>query len=50
MKVQKKLPARLQLIQVSSTDDLLPVIRKVLRDNPEAVAQLKAGEEKLLAF
>ena len=45
-----KIAEKLQLIQVSSSDDLLPVIRKVLSDNPGAVAELKAGEDKVLGF
>lgn len=41
---------KLQLLQVSSSDDLLPVVQKVLSDNPKAVDELKAGEDKVIGF
>jgi len=46
----EKIAEKLQLTQVSSGDDLIPVVRKVLSDNPAAVADLKAGEDKVLGF
>jgi aspartyl-tRNA(Asn)/glutamyl-tRNA(Gln) amidotransferase subunit B len=45
-----KIAEKLQLTQVSSSDDLIPIVRKILSDNPSAVADLKAGEDKVLGF
>jgi aspartyl-tRNA(Asn)/glutamyl-tRNA(Gln) amidotransferase subunit B len=45
-----KIAERLDLIQVSSSDDLLPIIKQVLSDNPEAVSDLKTGEDKVLGY
>lgn len=45
-----KIADRLDLIQVSSSDDLLPIIKQVLSDNPEAVSDLKTGEDKVLGY
>jgi aspartyl-tRNA(Asn)/glutamyl-tRNA(Gln) amidotransferase subunit B len=41
---------RLKLVQVSNVDDLLPVVKKVIADNPDAVVDLKAGQEKAIGY
>lgn len=41
---------KLGLRQVSDLSALLPVIEKVLADNPAQLAELKSGKEKLMGF
>ena len=41
---------KLALIQVSTSEDLVPLIKKVLEENPSAVTDLIAGEEKVLGY
>lgn len=36
--------------QLSSKEDILPIIEKVLSDNPEAVAAVKAGKSQTIGF
>ena len=38
------------LLQQNSEDDLVPVVEKILADNPEVVAEYKAGKEASLKF
>lgn len=38
------------LVQISDTDTLLPIIDKILADNPEQVEAFLAGKEKVLGF
>jgi aspartyl-tRNA(Asn)/glutamyl-tRNA(Gln) amidotransferase subunit B len=45
-----KIAEKLQLIQVSDSDDLLPLIDRVISDNPQAVADIKAGQDKVMGF
>jgi aspartyl-tRNA(Asn)/glutamyl-tRNA(Gln) amidotransferase subunit B len=46
----KEIADRLKLIQVSDSDNLLPIVQTVLANNPDAVADLKAGQEKAIGF
>jgi aspartyl-tRNA(Asn)/glutamyl-tRNA(Gln) amidotransferase subunit B len=41
---------KLKLIQVSGEDDLLPIVEKVINDNPQAVIDLRSGELKALGY
>jgi aspartyl-tRNA(Asn)/glutamyl-tRNA(Gln) amidotransferase subunit B len=41
---------KLKLVQVSGSDDLLPLIKRVILDNPNAVSDLKSGEDKAIGF
>lgn len=45
-----ELAKKLKLIQMSDSDDLLPVVKKVLADNPDAVADLKDGQQKAIGY
>ena len=38
------------LIQVSDESALIPIIQKILNDNPKAVEELKSGKEKAMGF
>ena len=38
------------LLQVSDESALVPIIRRILDENPKAVEELKAGKEKAMAF
>lgn len=38
------------MTQISSADDLIPVIEKVLADNPDVVAKIKGGDPKAMGF
>ncbi len=38
------------MVQISDTDTLMPIIDKVLTDNPEQVEAFLAGKEKVLGF
>lgn len=38
------------LLQVNDEDALVPVIRKIIDENPKTVAELKAGKEKAMGF
>lgn len=46
----KEIAERLKLVQVSDTSDLLPIVKQVLKDNPDAVEDLKSGQEKAIGF
>ncbi|HUY52989.1 MAG TPA: hypothetical protein VMV24_00205, partial [Candidatus Dormibacteraeota bacterium] len=41
---------RLKLIQLSGSDDLIPIIKKVISDNPDAVTDLLSGQEKVIGY
>jgi len=41
---------KLKLIQLSDSDDLLPVVRQVISDNPEAVSDLRSGQQKAIGY
>jgi aspartyl-tRNA(Asn)/glutamyl-tRNA(Gln) amidotransferase subunit B len=49
-RLPKEIADDLGLIQVSSEDTLLPIIRQVLDDNPDAVKDLKSGETKVMGY
>ena len=38
------------LIQVSDESALIPIIQKILNDNPKVVEELKSGKEKAMGF
>ncbi len=41
---------KMNLMQVSGADDLLPIVRRVIADNPDAVSDLRSGQEKAIGF
>ncbi len=41
---------KLKLVQLSGSDDLLPIIQKVISENPDAVADLVAGKDKAIGY
>ena len=38
------------LIQKNNSDELKPIIEKILKDNPKVVEEYKAGKESVLQF
>lgn len=44
------LAERLDLFQKSNEDDLLPIVQEILSNNPEAVAEYKAGKEASIKY
>ncbi|HEY5268423.1 MAG TPA: Asp-tRNA(Asn)/Glu-tRNA(Gln) amidotransferase subunit GatB, partial [Candidatus Saccharimonadales bacterium] len=40
----------MKLIQVSGTDDLMPIVKEVIANNPDAVTDLKSGQDKAIGY